>query len=272
MRHVRLGHRALAAWQTIRRRRAAPGGVVLGYHDVVADDVTPGRWDVTASQLRRHLRVLEVMGLRIVGLDDIARLLHRGEPLDGCAALTFDDALSGVRTRALEVVAGAGATATVFVVSDHLGTSPPWWPGAPHTLDAAGIETLVRAGWTIGSHTRHHPNLVACCETTLADELAGSRRILADRCGTTPELLAYPHGYHDAAVRKAATEAGYTAAVTFLNGRVTPGIDPMRIPRLTMGAHLGAPRLALQLARIAGSWPDHQLDRVGPDDRAERTP
>jgi peptidoglycan/xylan/chitin deacetylase (PgdA/CDA1 family) len=272
MRNLRIGHRTHAVWQTIRHRRAAPGGVVLGYHDVVADDATPGRWGVTVGQLRRHLRVLEAMDLRIVGLDEIARRLDRGESLDRCAALTFDDALSGVHTQALEVIAEAGATATVFVVSDHLGTSPPWWPGAARTLDTTEIDALVRAGWTIGSHTRHHPNLVACGESALVDELAGSRRCLAERFGTAPELLAYPHGYHDTAVRKAAAESGYTAAVTFLNGRVTAGVDPMRIPRLTMGAHLGAARLTLHLARVAGSWPDHQLDRVGPDERAEHMP
>ncbi|MCW2816684.1 MAG: hypothetical protein JWN84_4139, partial [Nocardioides sp.] len=42
------------------------------------------------------------------------------------------------------------------------------------------------------------------------------------------------------------------------------GDDVLRLPRFTMGAHHGRLRLAYHLARPADSWPDHQLDRVGP--------
>jgi peptidoglycan/xylan/chitin deacetylase (PgdA/CDA1 family) len=257
-----LRHRTVALGRLARRRAAAPGAVVLGYHDVVADDAPRGPWDVTASQLRSHLRVVERCGMAVVDLGMIVDRRRAGEPVDGLAAVTFDDALTGVRTRAVEVLTALGMTATVFVVTGHLGVDPPWWPGASATLDADGVRELAAAGWTIGSHTRHHPSLVACDGATLASELRGSRDDLAELTGAAPRLLAYPHGHHGPAVRRAAAEAGYDAAVTFLNGRVEGGTDLLRLPRLTMGAHLGVTRLALQLARPASSWPDHQLDHV----------
>jgi hypothetical protein len=79
-------------------------------------------------------------------------------------------------------------------------------------------------------------------------------------------------------VRDAAAAAGYRAAVTFLNGRVSDGVDPFRIPRFAMRADLDPTRLALWLARPLDSWGAHQADvvldggpaaplaqRVGPD-------
>jgi hypothetical protein len=63
-------------------------------------------------------------------------------------------------------------------------------------------------------------------------------------------------------VRRAAGDAGYRAAFTFLNGRIDGRHDPFRLPRLTMGSHHSALRLAHHLGRPATSWPDTQLDAV----------
>lgn len=257
-----VGHRARAVGRLLRRRRAAPGAVVLGYHDVLPDDAAPAPWQVSVAQFRGHLDVLDRLGLRVVPLDAIADRLRRGAPVEGLAAVTFDDALAGVHARALPVLDELGLTATVFVVTRSLGVAPPWWPGAAPTLGPVALAELAAAGWTLGSHTRTHPSLPTLAPPDLQAELAGSRDDLTDLLGAPPRTLAYPHGHHDPVVRAAATAAGYDVAVTFRNGRITGTEDPLRIPRLTMGPHLRPLRLALQLTRPAGSWPDHQLDRV----------
>lgn len=80
------------------------------------------------------------------------------------------------------------------------------------------------------------------------------------------DLLAYPFDHHDARVRATVVDAGYRAAFTFLNGRITPGVDSYRLPRLTMWKGQGRPRLSYHLARPAHSWPDTQCPAVnGPD-------
>ncbi|MGB5757851.1 MAG: hypothetical protein WBM50_13125, partial [Acidimicrobiales bacterium] len=94
--------------------------------------------------------------------------------------------------------------------------------------------------------------------------LVASRHWLQQVSGQPVELFAYPSGHHDGRVRAALAGAGYGAACTFLNGRVAGGDDPMRLPRLTMGAHTSVPRLAYHLLRKPSSWPPHQIDTVGP--------
>ncbi|MDP9020793.1 MAG: hypothetical protein M3N25_08325, partial [Actinomycetota bacterium] len=56
---------------------------------------------------------------------------------------------------------------------------------------------------------------------------------------------------------------GYRAGYSFLNGRITAGLDRYRLPRITMGRGQGRPRLAYHLVRSSRSWPDTQSDAVG---------
>ena len=92
--------------------------------------------------------------------------------------------------------------------------------------------------------------------------LEGSKARLEDLTGTTVDLLAYPSGHHDPRVRAAAVAAGYRAGFTFVNGRVLPGTDPMRVPRLTMSTRQHRVRWAYQLARPPSSWTGHDADVV----------
>ena len=244
-----------------RHRRPPPGAVVLAYHDVrPGPAATP--FDVTPARLREHVERILAHGLRIVPAAEIAGALDRGSPLDGLAALTFDDALAGVHTHALPVLDELGVQATIFAVAEGLGEPAAWWPEAGRTMSRAQLEEALGAGWSLGSHTRTHASLPALPDCDLESELAGSRAELEERFGRSVSLLAYPSGHHDGRVRAAARAAGYTAAFTFLNGRVVPAVDPYRMPRLTMDARHSRPRFAYHLLRPSKAWAGTQLDEV----------
>ncbi len=243
------------------RRRAADGAVVLGYHDVVTADATG--LSVTADDLRRHITLLRALGLQLVGLDELVDSLEHARPVDRLACITFDDALVGLHHDALPVLCELGVPATVFVVADHLGVDPPWWPGARRTMTEAELADWIAAGNQVGSHTRHHTSLPGLDTDELHDEIAGARRRLRERLGVDVDTIAYPSGHHDPAVRQTARDAGFRAGFTFLNGRVTAEADRWMLPRLTMGVHMTPLRFRYHLLRAASSWPDHQLERVG---------
>ena len=242
-------------------RRAAPGAVVLGYHDVVDTREAEG-WSVTSDQLAAHLRTLLRLGLEVVDLGLIVDRIWAGESVDDLAAVTFDDALVGVHRHGLDVLAGLGLSATVFVVSDSRGIEPHWWQGSARTMTDAELSDVVDRGHRLGAHTRSHRSLPSLLESELDEEMSGSSRDVSELAGTPVDLLAYPSGHHDAIVRDKAGAAGFRAAFTFLNGRIRGSEDPLRLPRLTMGAHVSSWRLAYHLLRPASSWPDHQLDQV----------
>ncbi len=255
---------ALSALGQIPRRRGSQGAVVLGYHDVTAAPDGASGMSVNSHQLAQHLDLLERLKFRVVSLAEIVDRMAAGRDVDRLAAVTFDDALLGVHRHAAPVLAERGVAATVFVVAGSLGADPPWWPGATRTLTEGELADLVRAGHQLGSHTMTHRSLPALKVDEMSFELCESRERLRALCGQAVDHLAYPSGHHGPEVREAARAAGYRAAVTFLNGRVSGSEDLWKLPRLTMGAHLSTARLAYHLLRSAGSWPDHQIDRVEP--------
>ncbi len=252
-----------AAARLLTRRGAAPRGVVLAYHDV--DPGGPGRdRTVGAGLLERPVLLLRKLGMEIVDLGVFVRRLQSGESVERLAALSFDDALLGVHDHALEVLLNNEAPATVFVVSGSLGVDPDWWPGARRTMTADELQRFHSLGLRLAAHTRSHPSLPSLGSSDLGSELAGCRSDLEELTGSPVDLLAYPSGHHDARVRGAARGAGFRAAFTFLNGRVSRGDDVFKLPRLTMGAHMTPRRLAYHLLRSARSWPDHQIECVAP--------
>lgn len=233
---------------------AGNGAAVLCYHDVGTDPANQTDYYVSPTQFRAQLEAIASWGLRFVDLGDVVDRLGAGASLDGLVAVTFDDALVGVRYHALEILHDLGIPATVFVVTEVLGVDPPFWPGAAPTLDADGLRALDTAGVRLGSHTLTHPSLTDLDEETLRVELVRSREALEDLTGNAGDVLAYPFGHHDGRVRTAAREAGYRAACTFSFGRVTAGTDRYAIPRFCMGSQHHRARLAYQLARPSWAW------------------
>lgn len=240
----------------------ARGAVVLSYHDVRNGRSDGGDYEVSPSQLRAQLLAASGMGLRFVDLGVLTAAWLAGEPVDELASVVFDDGLVGVHHHALPVLTALAVPATVFTVTDGMGSSPPWWPGAARTMTAAEISELAGAGVSIASHTRRHRSLPGLGTAELGDELAGARLILEDLVQAPVPLVAYPFGHHDARVREAAAGAGYVAGFSFLNGRITAGLDRYRLPRLNMWSGQGRARLAYHLARPAFSWPATQADAV----------
>lgn len=246
---VMIGHGALP-----------PGAVVLAYHDVNEDARVVDDYSVTPARFRAQVRAAQRAGIRFVTLSALTDAFLAGERLDGLGAVVFDDGLVGVHHHALPILDELRVPATVFVVTDVVGSSPPWWPSVERTMTRSELEEVMDAEVRLAAHSRSHPSLPGLDANRLRHEILDSRKLLEDVVQTPVELFAYPFGNHDAAVRSMVAEAGYRAAYTFLNGRVVPGLDPLRLPRLTMGSHQGTFRLAYHLTRPADSWPDTQVE------------
>ena len=105
----------------------------------------------------------------------------------------------------------------------------------PPLLSRSQIEDFVKAGATIGSHTRTHPHLTQLPPDKMKEELAGSKHALEDMLGRPVDVLCYPYGDYDDRVADAAREAGYTMALTTNRGKAMPGGDMFRVPRIMIG-------------------------------------
>ncbi|MBW4048729.1 MAG: polysaccharide deacetylase family protein [Proteobacteria bacterium] len=90
---------------------------------------------------------------------------------------------------------------------------------------------------TIGSHTVDHPILSTLEDEQIEFELRRSRAWLEEAVGRPVDLFCYPNGSQDMRVRHMAAQT-YRAAVSTVEGRVTPHLDWHAIPRVPIAAHL----------------------------------
>ncbi len=246
------------------RRLRTPGAVVFAYHDVVDDPENSSEYSVSPAQLRMHLELATQWGLTFVDLATLTDAFLRGEPLDGLAAIVFDDCLVGVHHSAMAILLELGLPATLFAVTDRLGESPAWWTDVGRVMTESELSEMSAAGFRVESHTRTHASLVAIEGADLDDEIRGSKGRLEDLLGVTSSILAYPYGHYDKQVTDLVASAGYEAAYSFANGRVVHGMQRFTLPRLCMTRSHTKPVLAYHLARRAESWPVSQLPAIGP--------
>lgn len=122
------------------------------------------------------------------------------------------------------------------------------------------VRALARAGMDVESHGRRHRVLKTLDDTTLEDELAGSRADLEAALGRAIRAIAYPVGRsiaREARIRDAITSAGYRIGLTNASGvnRVWPlsmrgvwPMDPFDVRRLSTDRSMSDAMFLTQMA------------------------
>lgn len=122
-----------ALFRAMHATSQKPALLVLMYHRVIpaADPqlkwIQPGMY-VTPQTLDMHLRLLQELGFRIQHLDDAIQNYAAAGPTPRCAAITFDDGWRDNYLHALPVLKKNSAPASIFLVSDVIGTHGLFWP------------------------------------------------------------------------------------------------------------------------------------------------
>jgi peptidoglycan/xylan/chitin deacetylase (PgdA/CDA1 family) len=196
--------------------------LILLYHHVVPPERVPAAgadgWHFNHSPeaFERQLLALRRRGYRFLSLAEVVGGLSRGEQeQDDSVVVTFDDGWMDNYEFAFPVLKRLGITATFFVLSDHLrqGTHDP------KRIGLAELRHLVQEGFTIGTHTRTHPDLARITPAAAREEIAGCKADVEQALGVPVEFFAYPGGAFNQAVAELTREAGYKAACSILGPR-----------------------------------------------------
>lgn len=185
-----------------RSRLDGSRAAVLTYHrilpaaDARARAVEPGMY-VTPETFAHHLEWLAAE-LRVLPLGEVAQRLRQNLPLPpGAVALTFDDGWRDNYDHAFPQLERRGLPATVFLVTDRVGTAGGFWPDEVcrrlAAMDRRARRRVARrlgaAGWgdAIQSLLRHLKELPEDRRDAALDRLhaltpgpAGPRRELLD--------------------------------------------------------------------------------------------
>ena len=203
---------------------------ILTYHSI---DSSGSPVSVSEETFRAHVRFLGSGRVSVVPLADLPTLPDE----EDAVALTFGDGFLNFSRLAMPLLVDLGLPATVFVVSDAVGTTNAWGglevPGIP-TLPLMGWKELhsVRdAGFEIGAHTRHHPDLTTVSGEQLEDETAGCVDRISAELGERPHSFAYPYGAVNEAVARHSRRLFERSVTTELRP-LAPDEDTALLPRL----------------------------------------
>ncbi|MFJ2440859.1 MULTISPECIES: polysaccharide deacetylase family protein [unclassified Streptomyces] len=216
-------------------RTSAPAPIpVLLYHAVMDD---PPAWiaefTVTPKDFAAHLDAVVASGRTAVPVSALAGHLTRGARLPARpVVLTFDDGFADLPGPTAEALAARALPGTAYLTTGALA------PGRTSLLPPAPMMPLGRAGELerygveVGAHTVTHPQLDTLGPAALDRELREPKAVLEDLLGHEVAHLAYPHGYNNGAVRRAAVRAGYASAVAVRHALSSGRDETYRIARL----------------------------------------
>lgn len=202
---------------------------VLIYHHVKwpkpVDNAIERGLTVLPGAFADQLHFLQSNGYHAISAAMLVSGIRRGASLPSRpVVLTFDDGYTDMYLNVYRVLRSRNLTATFFIVPGFLGT--------PRYLTWAQVMDMSRHGMDIEAHTMTHPDLRLIPVSHLSGEVAGSRWTLERRLHRKVDLFAYPYGGYNAAILRAVTAAGFTAAFTTRQGWNQSSSALLTLPRV----------------------------------------
>jgi peptidoglycan/xylan/chitin deacetylase (PgdA/CDA1 family) len=222
---------------------------VLLYHSV-SDQPTGqfGPYTVSRAQLASHLDQVNHLGFSTRTVGQLVAQRAAGIPLPArTAVITFDDGFADFDNAWAELTQ-RGLVATLYVTAGTVGGRSEWLAplGAEDMamLSRSQLVNLAADGCEIGAHSMSHPQLDCLTRPAAAAEIRDSKDALEQALGRSVDTFAYPHGYHDRAVKDLVAAAGFSSAAAVRNALSPADDDPFALARVTVTADLGAEQVA----------------------------
>lgn len=189
---------------------------ILAYHGIPSG--SPSHYDVKADVFRKQMEILCEQGYNVLGLDDGLKRLFDDRLPRNSLIITFDDAYESVLDNAIPVLLDFGYSATIFIPTGLVGKTRAYLDGNGYTERLMTWEQLLNLfemGFSVGSHTVHHTNMLLLDRASCLDEISESHGSLVERFGPNRYYLAYPYGLVDVGVRDLVAASPYAGALCF---------------------------------------------------------
>jgi peptidoglycan/xylan/chitin deacetylase (PgdA/CDA1 family) len=218
---------------------------ILMYHSITEQDESGvGAYYRTATApavFARHMKYLHDNQYKTVDLAEAAQRLQNGRTAEKFAVITFDDGYSDIYRHAFPEIQRYGFSATVFLPTAYIGTTPLQFKGKD-CLTWSEVRELRRSNIAFGSHTVTHPQLATLNESAVKSEITDSKKAIEDNMGESVDTFAYPFAFPESnhlfveMLRTALLESGYRHGVSTRIGTARREDDPYFLRRLPVNS------------------------------------
>jgi len=201
--------------------------LVLMYHRVDVSspgDRTSRALTVSPAQFAAELTYLHSKGLRTIGIDDLAREMADGRPLERAVLITFDDGYGDQFRYAFPILERFGDRATFFVNTGNVGK------GQHLTWEELGV--MGASGMSIECHGVDHRDLSSLDGERQRYEIDDCIASLQRRLHAAVRAYAYPSGAFDAQTIVIEEQAGLSFGFTTDPWFQTETGSPYQLTRL----------------------------------------
>lgn len=210
--------------------------ILYHYLENVADknDTLRVKMNIRPEIFEEQLASLKKSGYETVFVRDIPSLIESKAAQSKRVALTFDDGYEDFYTDAFPLLKKHNAKATVYIIVDFIGR--------PGYLTSPQIEELASSGLVeIGSHTLTHRDLTKLAAGEAAREIEQSKSRLEGEFKISVSSFAYPYGRLNNSLVDLSASAGYSAAVSTVEGWMQSSKERFKLPRLRAGQFVVEP-------------------------------
>jgi len=219
---------------------------VLMYHKV-----SPGKkekYRIIPERFTNQMEYLSKKGYQTISPDELLGVVRKRRILpEKSVLLTFDDGYKDNFTYAYPILKKYHFKATIFLVTQYMGRKSEWSKREEETLSWEEIIEMKEEGFSFGSHTHTHPNLLELSRDKVLSEIRDSKKILEGRLGEPIKFFAYPYGKFNSQIRDMVKEAGYLGAFSTLPGKNTKNEDPFLLRRILIRGYDTKPHFILNL-------------------------
>ena len=178
---------------------------ILLYHHVKEDSST-SRYNVSIPDFRTQMQALYDNGYTAITMSMLLDALIKGRDLpEKPVVITFDDGHQSVYDNAFPIMKNFGFPGVFYIVANRINDIKDF-------VNVEELQTMIEAGWEIGSHSYTHPDLTKN-RASAAYEIGQSRIDLQNTLGVEVNTFAYPYGAMDSFVAQKVNDYGYRAGI-----------------------------------------------------------
>ena len=183
--------------------------------------------------------ILKTLGFRGCSVSEAFTSFKSGSS-EKLVALTFDDGYKNFLTCAVPTLKKYGFSATVYAVSDLVGTFNQWdlknGMSRNDLMDYLDLRNCISLGMEVGCHSSTHISL-SNEEADLSHEIKSAKDTLENKLDFPVNAFCYPYGHFNNQVIRSVQEASFDSATTMIRSRATPRDNLLTLPRIPITWH-----------------------------------